>query len=70
MSNVRWFSCRYCGTRFEVYPPDDDHPTAVLEKPKEADGAIVEMTYDCKNNHCGRPTTLYWYRKKLDVGFG
>lgn len=54
-----------CGIPFEVYPPDDDHPHASLEKPKEAAGTIVEMTYDCENPGCKNPTTLYWYRPKM-----
>lgn len=68
MSKAKRFSCVYCGTPFEVYPPDDNHPTASLEKPKEAAGTIVEMTYDCQN--CMRPTTLYWYREKIAFAVG
>jgi len=70
MSKVRRFSCIHCGSPFEVYPPDDDHPRASLEKPKEAAGGIIEMTYDCKNNDCLKPTTLYWYRPKMHIAVG
>ena len=65
MSKVKKFSCIHCGNPFEVYPPDDNHPSASLEKPKEAAGTVIEMTYDCKNQDCLQPTTLYWYRKKI-----
>lgn len=70
MSKAKRFSCIHCGTSFEVNPPDDNHPTASLEKPKESDveGTIIEMTYDCEN--CLHPTVLYWYRKPIAVGFG
>ena len=64
------FSCIKCGIPFEVYPPDDNHPTASLEKPKEASGSIIEMTYDCENPSCRHPTTLYWYRPKLTFSVG
>jgi len=72
MSKSRRFGCKYCGTPFEVYPPDDAHPRATLEKPKEEDvtGTIIEMTYDCKYKQCGRPTTLYWYRRRMTIGVG
>ena len=68
MSKARWFSCIHCGTPFEVYPPDDEHPIASLEKPKEAAGTIKEMTVDCIR--CLQPTTLYWYRKKMTFSVG
>lgn len=68
MSKAKKFGCVHCGTPFEVYPPDDNHPTASLEKPKEAAGTIVEMTYDCRN--CMHPTTLYWYRDKIAFAVG
>ncbi len=64
MSKAKRFSCVHCGTPFEVFPPDDDHPKASLRKPKEVAGYIIEMTYDCKNQDCLQPTTLYWYRRK------
>lgn len=67
MSKVKKFSCTKCGTPFEVYPPDDRHPTASLEKPKEAAGSIIEMTYVCKDKYCRHPTTLYWYRGKAAI---
>jgi len=67
MSKPKKFSCVHCGNPFEVYLPDDEHPTASLEKPKEAAGTIIPMTYDCKNEDCVKPTTLYWYRKKMQV---
>jgi len=45
MSRAKRFSCIHCGTSFDVNPPDDNHPTASLEKPKESDveGTIIEM---------------------------
>jgi hypothetical protein len=71
-SKAKKFSCVHCGTPFEVYPPDDEHPRASLEKPKasEVAGSIIEMTYDCKNKNCLKPTTLYWYRQKMDFSVG
>jgi hypothetical protein len=72
MSKAKKFSCVHCGTPFEVYPPDDNHPTASLEKPQEADvsGTIIEMTYDCKTKHCLKPTVLYWYSVKRSFDLG
>jgi len=70
MSKAKKFSCMQCGTPFEVYPPDDRHPTASLDKPKEASGTIKEMTFICKNEGCKHPTTLYWYRQKMAIAVG
>jgi len=66
LPKVKRFSCVECGTPLEVYPPDDAHPTASLERPKEGDvsGTIIKMTKDCDNPDCRHPTTLYWYRQK------
>ena len=65
MSKVKRLSCVNCGIPFEVYPPDDNHPYASLEKPNEASGSIIEMNYDCENQSCMHPTTLYWYKHKI-----
>lgn len=70
MPRAKEFSCMYCGTQFQVSPPDDNHPTASLDKPNEAEvqGTIKEMSYDCKNKDCLKPTILYWYRQKMSIG--
>jgi len=70
MSKIKRFSCTECGTPFEAYPPDDLHPTASLESPKEAEGNVVKMTYDCQNPDCRHPTVLYWYRPKMHIAVG
>ena len=72
MSKAKRFSCIHCGTPFEVYPPDDEHPRASLDKPSlsEVEGTIKEMTYDCQNKDCLKPTTLYWYSRRYDVSHG
>jgi len=70
MSKAKKFSCIHCGTPFEVYPPDDRHSRASLEKPKEAQGSIIPMTYDGKNKACMKPTTLYWYEPKIGFVVG
>jgi len=72
VSKAKKFSCIHCGTPFEVYPPDDEHPTASLDKPKESEvsGNIKEMTYDCQNKDCLKPTTLYWFRRRMHIVVG
>jgi hypothetical protein len=70
MSKAKMFSCIHCGTPFPAYPPDDEHPVASLEKPQEAAGSIVEMTHDCQNRQCGKPATLYWFRRKTSFTTG
>jgi hypothetical protein len=69
MSKEKRFSCVHCGTPFKVYPPDDDHPLAYIEKPEDSkvSGSIIKMAYVCEKEHCHQPTTLYWYRRKMPV---
>lgn len=58
------FSCQE-GHRNEIYPPDPQHTTMSLEKPKEAEGTIYERIVDCVECHI--PITLYWYRPKMHI---
>jgi len=58
------FSCPECGNPYEAYPPDDKHPTASLEEPKESEveGSVIKIIHDCKE--CKHPITLYWYKQR------
>jgi len=56
MSKNRKYSCLSCGTPIEVYPPDQFHPIASLQKDKVADP--IEMTVIC--TYCDKKTKLYW----------
>ena len=66
MSKVKKFSCLKCGYAMEVYPPDDMHPVASLEKDKLND--TVEMDVECHS--CSNKTKLYWGRKPITVRVG
>jgi hypothetical protein len=62
----RMFSCPECGEPYEANPPDDDHPRASLEDPRDkAAGTVIKTTHDCNNKNCRHPITLYWYRQKI-----
>jgi hypothetical protein len=49
------FGCKEkgCAMSFTVYPPDDMHTTAVVERREDA----IERTYQCSEGH---ENTLYW----------
>jgi hypothetical protein len=66
------FSCPN-GHRIEVYPPDDNHPIASIEKEyaeKQAEGTVIERFYDCQRAGCDIRFSLYWYQKKIQVSHG
>jgi hypothetical protein len=69
-SKKKIFSCPQCGTPYEVYPPDDLHPKASLKEPKGVSGTVREIIYDCENEKCRHPITVYWYRPKMYFGVG
>ena len=72
IKDKQFFGCPHCTGHIETYPPDDDHPKGSVEKPKEAEvvGSIIERTYDCPNEDCHSPITIYWYMQKWDVSSG
>jgi len=60
MPEKKMFSCRKCGKPFEVYPPDDAHITALLEKRENA----IEMKHKCD---CNLEIVLYWIPKPRPI---
>ncbi len=52
------YSCVYCGTPFDAYPPDDKHDFATRNEKDYEDH--IKVDYKCKANDCGKINTIYW----------
>lgn len=63
MTRVRCPSCAYLN---EVEQPNTLHPRNSFDKPEEADvdGDVIEKIYDCRNEKCRNPFTVYWFMPK------
>jgi hypothetical protein len=69
---ARTFSCPR-GHGNTVYPPDDSHPKASLERnyaEKSASGTVIPIKYTCEKEGCGTEFTLYWYKEKIAAYLG
>ena len=55
---VKKFSCLYCGTPFDAYPPDDRHYKASRNKKDYKD--FIQVDYKCRGEVCGKINTIYW----------
>jgi len=56
------FSCLYCGTPFDAYPPDDRHNVATRDEKDYEDH--IKVDYKCKGQGCGKINTIYWGHPK------
>ncbi|HML03128.1 MAG TPA: hypothetical protein VK487_07115 [Candidatus Bathyarchaeia archaeon] len=59
--------CPKCDYPFPLNEQQDRlHPFASTEKPRKADvdGDVKEELYDCPNEKCRNPITVYWFMPK------
>lgn len=62
-TNAEKFSCRFCGTPYDAYPPDSRHNRASVNEKDYEDP--IKVNYKCKGEGCGETNTLYWGREKI-----
>ena len=65
---AKTFSCLYCGTPFEAYPPDDLHTVASRNEKDYEDH--IKINYKCTAKGCGEINTIYWGYPKPSISFG